>query len=367
MSQENTIPKGVTDKVAYEEYVKLDKQFDIYRTSYFQTSDKKLKIRKAIASHYIKAKIIHLPQAEQDKILAEAAEVDKLRGKLASLKRKAFGTKREKDGKLITPSTSTSLDNYKLELIDLFGRYFSIAEVHKIATSKWGLTLSKSTITNFKINYSEEILLAQERFKSDFSDVRLTHKKSRLMELSHLYINRKDIYEDSKNKEDYRLLLQTIDQIRKEVEGDKLLIEGRVKFEEERRFNLYIQSEVVKTIPIKALIVAMVAAKLNQNPIYLMSRLTHSIYAQFTGMVQTDEDLATKVISYPSQLLLNFDEITPKFLQKKREERELKSLPPALPIEQEEDLTDVKSFLIRKILAKRKEINDDLSINIEKD
>jgi len=366
MSKPNSIPEGVTDLKAYEEYAQLQKQFDIYRNSYFKTSDKKLKIKKSIASHYIKKKIQFLPLEEQEIILKESAEIDKVRGKLATLKRKAFGVKRERDGKIITPTTASSLDTHKVQIIDLFGRYFSIAEIHKIITSKWGIYVSKSTLVDFKVKHSEDILLAQERFKADFSDVRLTYKKSRLLELSQLYVTRKDIYEETKNKEDYKLLLQTIDQIRKEVEGDKLLIEGKIKFEEERRLNIFIQSEVIKSIPIKSLIIAMVAAKLNQNPIYLMSRLTHSIYANFSGMVQTDEDLATKLISYPSQLLLNFDEITPKYLEKKREEKELKSLP-VLQVSQAETIEEIKNQLIRKILAKKNRVDGELDSNISSD
>lgn len=356
------IPEGVTDEESYREWLKLTEEFNLLKDQYYQTSDPTIKLPKTTSSFFLQERIKHLPEEEQKRLKKEAEEINKLRGYVASFKRKAFAIIDER-GKMISGKKFSTLENYKVEIIELFGRFYSIAEIYKIINDKWGISLGKEALTKFKLQHSDEISIAQERYKNDLSEIRLTYKKSRLEELSHLYVVRKDIYTTSTSREDYKLLLQTLEQIRKEVEGDRILIEGKLKFEEERVINLYIQEEVLKFIPVKSMIIAMVAARLNQNPLYVMSRLINSYYARFTGMIKSDLDLNQEKLFSPSEIVWNFDDIGQQFLLRKEEEEKLKLLPSSDNKEAKEKVENIRNTIVRKLVEKKRHIDQQQNQN----
>ena len=144
----------------------------------------------------------------------------------------------------------------------------------------------------------------RDKFKKDYSDIRLGYKRSRLEELQYLYNTRKNIYANSKikSKEDEKQLLAILESIKREIQGD-LVINGELNVQIEDQASIFIKNQMMKKINISMYILASIAGKLNINPLLLLSRLNNSNYAQFTGygIDGISSTALTDEISYPSQ------------------------------------------------------------------
>jgi hypothetical protein len=215
-----------------------------------------------------------------------------------------------------------------------------------------------TTVENFRKRHLDRIKEKQEEYKRDYSDVRLGHKRSRLDELQYLYNHRKQKYEESENKDDYKLLLQTIEQIRKEVEGDKFTIDGHLTMDVEHTVNLHIQNEVLKNIVINDIIVGRLSARIGVDSRVLINKLHNSYYAKFTGFDTSQADSLDEVPIYPSKFVYNFDDLERHSLELKNKEEDFKRSLPVLEPAQKAHMTDVKSILLEKIRNKKAQINE---------
>ena len=182
-------------------------------------------------------------------------------------------------------------------------------------------------------------------WEQDYSDIRLGHRRSRLDELSWLYGKTKDKYKGYESREDAKLLLQILDHIKKEVDGD-LVINGKIQVDIEQTINLQIQIEMIKEFNITAFIIAKIAGKLNINPLFLMSRLAHSHYAKFTGFAAANKDEMTEAEIYsPTSIVYNWEEIVNSntiLVQRDKELMQLPSISDAVIITEERNGEDVK-------------------------
>lgn len=345
-------PAGVVDQSAYDEYQAIQ-QSDLYKCSEITTSDPNTTINLKGTNYIIRKMIAHLPQEEQENILAQATVVRKLQGKVSSLKRKAFNIKQ------FGPYSwqESVLDDRAAELLEYFGRFYSAAEVHRIVTTEWGFDVNYTTIDNFRKRHIDRIKEKQEEYKRDYSDIRLGHKRSRLDELQYLYSHRKAKYESTSSKEDYKLLLQTIEQIRKEVEGDKLTIDGHLTMDVEHTVNLHIQNEVLKHVVINDIIVARLAAKLSVDSRVLINKLHKSYYAKFTGFGTTVDTDFEEVPIYPSKFVYNFDDLNKQNEQLKLADEQFKESLPVLSEDTKSHMVDVKAALLEKIRQKKNQIS----------
>lgn len=282
----------------------------------------------------------------KEKILEKKKEWDSLRGKLAMLKQQAFGTR--KSGPTLAVRDSI-LDVKKTEILELFGKFYNLTEVHRIVITEYKLECNIQSLDGFRIKHLDQIKELQEEYVKDYSDIRLTHKKSRLEELNELYVGRKNIYNTSKKAEDYKLLLQTIEQIKREVEGDIVTINGNINLNIEQTLVSHIYQELIRGLAIKEIILSRVAARTNSNPYYLISRLSHSFYAKFNGFDVNDEiDLAEQINLYPSQVIYNFDEIRNLSESRKLEKNNLSKLG-NIGEEKHIEIQNVKEDLLNRI------------------
>jgi hypothetical protein len=168
-----------------------------------------------------------------------------------------------------------------------------------------------------------------------------------LDEYSQLYEHRKTRYEETNNREDYKLLIQTLEAIRKEVEGDRLTVDGGIEINVQQNIQMHINQQVFRELNILDFIVAKVSARVGVNPQKLMYSLENSYYAKFTGFKRPDNNRDTDEIHYPSRELYDFDMIRTKATEAKIIEEQPKVV---------EETPEIKNNLMEALLKKKREI-----------
>jgi hypothetical protein len=348
---EENVPEGVVDKEAYKEYLKLSVN-PILNSKKIMIASDGTEVNLALFPHLITKLVEHLPVEEQNSILTKKQIYYKLQNKLTAVKRKAFG---KPQGGANAKGTNSLLSDRRTELVELFGRMFNVDEILKIVNKEWGIPVSKDTVKRFRTDNREEIEKRIEIFKASYSDIRLGVKRSRLEELVYLYGRQKDKYIDTNAREDYKLLLSTLDHIRKEAEGDRLTINGKVDVSYEANVHMHLREEVYKSLNLKEIILGRVAARMGISPVKLIYSLNNSFYNKFSNVLGTfDEDAANSTeVVYPSQMNYDFERIK-REAQKRDEEIE-----DAIIVEENKDEKDlsraerIKQEMLEKIARKK--------------
>lgn len=298
----------IKDMVAWKEYCEIAHHPLLNEQRVQPTSDVNLQVDLLILPHRLKVKINHLPEEEKQKLMALHTAARIAQAQRSQAKRKALGTHMQNryitENDLLTPK--------RAEILEMFGRFYSIQEVHKVITVDWGYEVSIPVLEYFRTKNIERIKELNEHFKRDYSDIRLGYKRSRLDELSYLYNDRKQRYKLSGGREDYKLLLTTIEQIRKEVEGDSLRIDGTIDINIQATLNFHIFQDMLCDLSIIDIIISKICARNNYNPQYLMTKLRSSMYARLTGFQKPAEDGSRQEdneITFPSQIIYDFSRI----------------------------------------------------------
>jgi hypothetical protein len=346
------VPEGVTDREAYDEWLKLSKHPILTTKRVVELSDGEV-VNLASFPHIIQKRIQHLPVKEQTSVMAKKDLYYKINNKATALKRAAFGLKQGRQEK-----GSGLLDSKREEMLEYFGRMFTVDEVLKIVNTEWGIPMNKQSVMNFRKEYASEIESRVEKFKASYSDIRLGVKRSRLEELVWLYSKQKEKYENSRSREDYKLLLVTLEQIRKEAEGDRLTIDGKIDVNYEATIHAHLRDEVFKSMNLKEIILGRVSARMNVNPVKLIFSLNQSFYAKFSNVLGTYDDESQGELIYPSQMNYNFEKI-----QKYQEQRD-QEVQDAVIVEESSDkkdeakATDAKAKMIEKLKMKREAMKE---------
>jgi hypothetical protein len=242
----------------------------------------------------------------------------------------------------------------KEQMIELFGRMFTDKEVLEICLTQWKLNVKLNAVNDFRRKHITEINKRIEEHKRTYSDIRLGHKRSRLEELVWLYGKRKRIYEISNKGEDHRLLLSTLDQIKKEAEGDVLRIDGNLNIGLDVTISDHINKDLNKTIPIKEIVMARVAAKTNVDPIKLMSYIDQSLYRQVLDVQDAEFE---EMPQYPSLQNYDFDKIS-RMQQQKEQQKAIEAKIVNKPDQNEVNQAEVlRQMLLKKLSKEQGEIN----------
>ena len=347
------IPENIINVEAYYELEKVLKHELLNDKRLYTTSDVNLIIDLAQLPHTVKKKISHLPLPEQSDILAYSTAVRSMFGKASALKQAAYGMSRghyAEDTSFLNPRM--------IEILELFGNYHTTDEVHKIINQQWQLPVSKATVVNFKNKHEVKIKELQEKYKRDFSHVRLGYKKSRLDELTYLYQSRKDMREKSPTVDNDKMLLKFIEQIRKECEGDEIKVNFEGKLDVNATIDLHIQTDIMQKVSIKDIVLARLCAKYGVDPKLILHRLHRSIYAKFTGTKPADGDIMEDQIIYPSQHIYDFDKIKKLNDKIKFDEAQIveeTNKLEILPETKKQEISNLKSSLMEKLKQKQEE------------
>lgn len=305
------MPEGIVDEKAYKAYKALQKLPVFTTNKTIELSDgTEIGINQMF--HHFKKKIAHLPADEQGKLIDKKMQYQALAAKLAVLKRRAFGANHDMGVSVIVGA------HHEL-VMGLLGRYFTYGEVAKQLQEEHGIEASTDMVERYAKRHKEEIKAKQEEFQQSYTDVRLFVKRSRLEELLWLYTNRKEKYQATGNREDYRLLLQTLEQVRKESEGEILNVVGNLNVNVEVDIRNHLRAEVFKDIGLKEIILGRIAARQGIPVERMIASMNNSYY----NRVNSEEVTDAEYVNYPSQETYDFGAIERKnALDAKNKEKE---------------------------------------------
>lgn len=306
-SAQIVIPDAVRDIVSYKRYVALKDAPSIKLPNrLIETSDVNITIDPVGHLAQIARRIADLPSDEQDEILKRSKAIKVLHFRIGALKEKAYGLKKRKRHSSLVMGL---LDERASELIEYFGRLLTDGEVHKIVTVEWGYELSLDTVAKFRIRNKAKIEVVKQEFIKDFSSIRLSHKRGRLEELQQIYVSRKMKWETTQSKDDEKMLVQVLREIRNETQDNTLRIDANINANINVTIQNHIEDEVMKRLTLNDIIIARAASKMRVNPSFLITRLHNSFYAKHSGMVEPDGDLKDQELIYPSKMVYNWKDI----------------------------------------------------------
>lgn len=348
-------PVDIKDKDAFEDWLILKKEYEeLKKGADYQTSDPKVRVLLTTTKNSkIKREICELPKEEQKFILDRWKQIHSIRGKMLGVGIRAFKKKSRRASNTLT--NVKQLNQMKPEVIHLFSKLYNTNEVWRILNHQMDIRITRDAVNKFRTEHSEEIRLAQEKYKETYDEVRLVHKRSRLEELLDLYNDRREIYLSTKYQNDYRLLLQTLEQIRKEVEGDRVHVDASLQVKIEHTLTAQ-QEEVMKELPIKMMIVAMVAGRMNVNPTQIMSQLANSYYAKYTGMNGNMAKFNSADITYPSSFIYNVNDMIGTIEKKVEDDTELAEFE-EIEDKKEQELALFRAKALEKIKEEKKIIS----------
>jgi hypothetical protein len=347
------INKEIVDQVSYDLYIDIEKQLSNMDSEYEDPFTKET-ISLLGNTSSLQKKLFHLDDDEQDRLLALSKAIKQLIAQRTHLKRKAYGVKKGQQ------ANTDPIMQYRDKIVEYFGQFHSVDEVYKIIVSEWQLPCNKSTLQYIRTTDAAEIRQLQDNHQRDYTSVRLAHKKSRLLELAHLYESRKTIYDRTKTKDDYGLLLRTIEQIRKEVEGDKLFIEGSLDVNIQMTIENQLNENILKELSIIDIVLSRVAARTNVNPNFILTKLHQSIYSKFTGFSSaTRQQMLEDEIFDIGGLTYDFDAIKKRIgdVQTSAQVKQQSAIETTLPLKQNMKAASISALLKAKIAESRARVD----------
>lgn len=342
------IPEGVVDRRQYVKYTVLAKS-PILRDKILSASDG-TEVNMGLLPHVFRKKIEHLPPKEQEYFLERKKRYAHVMAKRNIAKAMAFGnmgrnptkTKDETEAAAYQKKAEIALEQ---DIVTLLGRMFSVSEVVRILVEDNGIAVSAEKVKQVLARNITAVEKRREEFRNKVTDVRLYNKRPRLEELAWMYSKMKMRYITMNGSvEAYNAMLRTLEQIRKEAEGDIINVNGNIDVNIQAELQAHIQKEVIKTINLKEIILGRIAARMNYDCDKLIAGLHNSYYAQFvqiSGDYNPDAEM-----QYPSLVNYDFADI-----ERKNAERDDVVEIQAEPVteEEHEKAQSVKQMFLNKI------------------
>lgn len=334
------IPDEVVDKKAYMKFIVLSRN-PIITNHYYETSEGE-NINLHTAPQWIRKYIQHLPPAEQEAVMEAKREWQRLNMKRRAAEADAFG-RRNKGGR-------PSMNNYEADIVELFGRMFTIAEVIKVMGEDNEVILSEEYVKGVLKRRFTDIERKREEYRNKVADVRLYNKRPRLEELAWMYSKMKMRYVAFSGIEAYNAMLRTLEQLRKEAEGDQININGALDININVEIQNRIQKEILKTINLKEIIIGRIAARMGYDTKKLIASLHNSYYSKFV-QISGDFNPHTEM-EYPSLINYDYNEIE----RRNAEANDVVDIQAEEIKDEEKEKADaVREMFLAKIREQRKE------------
>lgn len=341
------IPPEVVNEKAYRKYILLRNSQTLINTKI--TTSEGVTLNITMFPHRLSKLIEHLSPQEQENILEQRKKWNSLVCVANTAKREAYGNTTCKP-KTEEQKLKMALSPYEDDIIELLGRMFTVGEVMQIMGEQHGIAVLEEDIKGVLKKSIVEIERRREEFRNKLADVRLYNKRPRLEELTWMYSKMKNRYITLNSTDAYNSMLRTLEQIRKEAEGDILSVNGVLDVNIEVSIQNHLQKEILKTINIKEIILGRVAARMNYDVKKLVAGLHNSYYAKF--MTLTDEyDPSATVVEHPSTMPYDFTKI------EKEANEEAENIAPD-PMAQEDKSTsfNVRQMFLDKIRQQKAEL-----------
>jgi len=301
-------PEGVIDRKAYVKFLAFDRHPD--RKNYKMVCSDGTEIALNTFPHYLKKQIEHLPPKEQELILEKKRKYQvatQRRNMYYGLAYGKLGPTSEKRKQAQKDAKQAKQEALEDDIVTLLGRMFSVNEVVRIIAEDNQIPITKTQVQDVLKKNLTTIERKREEFRNKVTDVRLYNKRPRLEELAWMFGKMKMRYISTGGEGAYNAMLRTLEQIRKEAEGDILSVKGALDVNLNVELQAHIQKEVIKTINIREIILGRIAARMNYDTTKLIAGLHNSYYNRFT-QISGDYD-ADAEIQYPSLINYDFNEI----------------------------------------------------------
>lgn len=304
MNDNIVIPEDVVSPKDYLKWIAL-KKHPILTNSIYTTSEGE-DINFAMLPHMLQKKINHLAPKEQEVVLELKSKWNVINMRCQDAKATAYGRKGRYGG--VPAHVASVISPMENDIMELLGRLFTTQEIMKIMVEDYGIVISADDVRGVMKKYVVEIEKKREDFRNKMTDVRLYNKRPRLEELAWMYSKMKNRYVNLNSIDAYNAMLRTLEQIRKEAEGDVLNIRGQIEINVELEIQQQIQIEMMKTINLKEVILGRVAARMNYDYAKLVTSLHNSYYSKFITISGDYEPEAE--MHYPSQMNYDFSKIS---------------------------------------------------------
>lgn len=341
------IPTDVVDEVEYKKMIALERHPILHNHIYVSSEGDEIDI--ATLPHILERKIEHLSMQEQDEIRDMKHKWLAVRGRISAAKAKAYGRSGRYAGKSKDQIVKFQLSPLEHDVVELLGRMFTVNEVVKIMREENGIDVTLDDVKRVLKQHIAEVEKKRDEFRNKIQDVRLYNKRPRLEELSWMYSKMKTRYIALNSMDAYNAMLRTLEQIRKEAEGDVLTINGAVDVNVELTLQKHIQDEIYKTVNLKEIILSRVASRMNYDVHKLISGLHNSYYAKFVHISGDFDENAE--MHYPSDTPYDFTKI------EQTAEKEVVVMKPE-PLKQEEvgKAKSIKELFLAKIRKQQRDI-----------
>ena len=334
-------PEEVVDKKEYMKYIAFSRN-PIIKNHWCETSDGE-NINLRTAPQWIRKYIAHLSPKEQEDVMAKKQEWQRINMKMRAAEAAAFG---RRYGRVGRPKN----DSLETDIVELLGRMFTIPEVVKIMGEDNEVIVTEEQVKQVMKRRLGEIEKKREEYRNKVADVRLYNKRPRLEELAWMYGKMKMRYVAYEGVDAYNAMLRTLEQVRKEAEGDQININGSLDVNINVEIQAHIQKEILKTINLKEIILGRIAARMGYDTKKLIASLHNSYYSKFVQI--SGEFNPNAEMEYPSLVNYDYNEI----------ERRNANVDDVVDIEAEEVKDDekekanaVKEMLLAKIRKQRQE------------
>lgn len=344
------IPEDVVNPKEYLKWYGYSKHPIL--TNPYQTVSTGEEINIAMLPHRLKTAIAHLSPKEQEDILELKKKWIALNSKRNVAKAMAYGRMGCYGGKKIEKKEDRAIlkrSPFEEDIMELLGRMFTVPEVVKILGEDNGIAIDEDDVKKVLKQNIVEIERKREEYRNKITDVRLYNKRPRLDELGWMYSKMKARYIALNSIDAYNCMLRTLEQIRKEAEGDILNINGALDINVEVTIQNHIQKEILKTINLKEIILGRVAARMNFSLPKLIAGLHNSYYAKFVD-ISGDFDPNAEMM-YPSAMAYDFTAI------ERQSGREVQDIKAEDVTEQEKSSAErTKEMFLRKIRKQKEDL-----------
>ena len=342
------IPDDIIDPTQYRIYCAL-KNHPILRDIIYVASDG-TEINIGCMPNLLKKRIEHLSPKEQEEILERKRQYNQIRMKVALAMGRAKGQVGRNGGRTHEEmQAALKISPFEQDVIELLGRMFTTQEVVKIMVQDNKIECTEQEVKEILKNHIAEIEKKRDDFRERVADVRLYNKRPRLEELAWMYSKMKQKFIVLNNTDTYNAMLRTLEQIRKEAEGDTININSALDINIELTIQTQLQREALKTINLKEIILGRVAARMNYDPLKLLAGLHNSQYAKFVH-IGGDYDPNAEM-KYPSQSPYDFAKI-----EREAEDVAIDITPEEPTQEEKQSANDIKQMFLAKIRKQREEM-----------
>lgn len=303
MIEKSKVPEGIVNFEAYQKFLEISENPIIKDRNVMLSTGEVISV--GALPHRFRQLISHLPPQEQERLLEHKEEYARLLGAKGMYKSLAYGTR--ETGRKSLKEQVKSLTPFEADIVELLGRLYTVPEVIKIMAEENDIPVDEDEIREVLRKNITIIEKKRDEFRAKVTDVRLYNKRSRLEELSWMYSKMKSRYIALQTSDAYNNMLRTLEQIRKEAEGDVLNINASLDVNIEATIQEQIYKETLKTINIKEIILGRVAARMNYDTKLLVQGLHNSYYAKHISISGAFDPDAT--LEYPSAQPYDFDKI----------------------------------------------------------